>query len=239
LHVRGFFAKSQLKAGSVLVFGFVSLGVSVSAALFINLISMVLKLFKFYLTTPSFSIPLKSPLSAATMIIAIVIAGPVAEEFMFRGVMLSVLKKHGNAFAVICSSLIWALMHGNLIQAVPVFCMGLVFGVLALKADSIVPSILIHMANNLIALLGMLAKQSGNMYLMLALGAFNIMLFITAIPLFCVYYKQFFVSDNNKDEKLQKHIGAKAFFTSVPILLAIVIYSGYIITSVIPISLTF
>ena len=76
-----------------------------------------------------------------------------AEEFAFRGIFMGVMRKHGDAFAILSSSVVFALMHGNTTQIVFAFTLGLVFGYLDCKANSIVPSVILHFANNFYAIL--------------------------------------------------------------------------------------
>lgn len=76
-----------------------------------------------------------------------------AEEFAFRGIFMGVMRKHGDAFAILSSSIVFALMHGNTTQIVFAFTLGLIFGYIDCKANSIVPSVILHFANNFYAVL--------------------------------------------------------------------------------------
>ena len=70
------------------------------------------------------------------------------EEFAFRGVIMGSLRKYSEAMALVVSSGLFALMHGNFVQIPFTFCGGLVFGFIALKADSLLPAIIVHFINN-------------------------------------------------------------------------------------------
>ena len=238
LSVKGFFSKPDITGFSAVTFGSVALSISFAAGTLISLINFVLGKFRIGLSTPSFDIPLHSSVGAAAMILTMVIIAPVTEEFIFRGVVLNTFKKYGSGFAVVSSSLLWALMHGNIVQAVPVFGMGLILGVVALRSKSIIPSIIIHMINNLIATLALLAKASGNKYVYLItgllVGSLMLAAAMTGITLFCIYHRQFFTRDIKTPENATAHLGSKAFLTSWTVILAIIIYSAYIITSVRP-----
>lgn len=78
----------------------------------------------------------------------ICLLGPVLEELIFRGVMLEGLRKYGNAFGIIMSSVLFGLMHQNFTQCVPAICMGLIWATMAVKSGSLMPSILVHILNN-------------------------------------------------------------------------------------------
>jgi heme/copper-type cytochrome/quinol oxidase subunit 2 len=94
------------------------------------------------------------------------------------------------------------------------------------------------MINNLIATLAILVKESGNEYISvissLLVVSFMIAVAVTGITLFCVYHRRFFTRDIKTPENATAHLGSKAFLTSWTVILAIIIYSAYIITSVRP-----
>ncbi len=73
------------------------------------------------------------------------------EEFMMRGAVLGVLRKFGDGFAVIASSLVFAFMHASLIQFAFAFLVGVVLGFVTIKSKSIWLAIIIHAANNFIS----------------------------------------------------------------------------------------
>lgn len=81
----------------------------------------------------------------------ICLLGPFLEELIFRGVLLEGLRKYGNLFGIIMSSVLFGLMHQNIIQFIPSACVGIVWGYIAVKSGSLIPSILIHMLNNTMA----------------------------------------------------------------------------------------
>ena len=56
------------------------------------------------------------------MLLSTVVFPALLEEFMMRGVTLGVLRKFGNGFAIIASSLVFAFMHASLIQVALAFC---------------------------------------------------------------------------------------------------------------------
>ena len=98
----------------------------------------------------SFSTPLNIVLGALlTCIIA-----PVFEELVFRGALLGgLIKKFGVVPAVVLSGLCFSLMHMNPEQTVYQFFLGCVCAYFAICSRSVVPSILLHAGNNLIALI--------------------------------------------------------------------------------------
>ncbi len=80
--------------------------------------------------------------------VSISIVPALAEEFMFRGVILNFLRKYGDGFAVLVSSILFGLFHGNFVQIPFAFIVGLVCGFLVVRTNSMLPSILLHFLNN-------------------------------------------------------------------------------------------
>ena len=78
---------------------------------------------------------------------------PVMEEFAFRGVLLSALRKYGAGFAIMASALVFAFAHGDFANVVFAFFAGLVFGFLYVRTGNLWVSICIHALNNGIAVL--------------------------------------------------------------------------------------
>ena len=85
--------------------------------------------------------------------IATVIVPAFVEEFAFRGIVLGSLKKYGEAFAIIVSSVMFGFMHANFEQIPFAFLVGLILGFIAVKSESIWPAILIHAYNNSISVI--------------------------------------------------------------------------------------
>lgn len=75
--------------------------------------------------------------------------GPIAEEILLRGLILRSLQPYGKKFAILVSSLLFGLFHGNLLQVPFAFFVGLVMGYVALEYN-IYWAILLHLMNNLV-----------------------------------------------------------------------------------------
>lgn len=80
--------------------------------------------------------------------ISIGILPAILEEAMFRGVILQSLRRYGDGFALIVSSVLFGVMHGNLVQAPYTMVVGFVIGYFVLYTGSIWPGVLIHFVNN-------------------------------------------------------------------------------------------
>ncbi len=83
-----------------------------------------------------------------------VILAPICEELVFRGALLGgLVKKTGIVPAVILSGLAFSLMHMNPEQTIYQFCLGCTSAYFAICSKSVLPSMLLHSGNNLIALI--------------------------------------------------------------------------------------
>lgn len=79
-----------------------------------------------------------------------VIAAPILEELIFRGIMLDgLLKKYSPTRSILISSLIFGIVHLNPWQFVAGFILGTFSGWIYYRSQSLLPSIIIHMAANL------------------------------------------------------------------------------------------
>ena len=63
------------------------------------------------------------------------------------------LKKYDTTLAIIGSSFLFSMLHGNLGQIPFTFVLGLVMAYARVKTDSMLPSILIHFGNNFYAVI--------------------------------------------------------------------------------------
>lgn len=84
----------------------------------------------------------------------LVIAAPVCEELMVRKLILYPLRKHGDWFAIITSALIFGFIHGNWDQLPYAFAVGVLYGLLAVQANSVIPTMILHAVNNLMVTVG-------------------------------------------------------------------------------------
>ena len=84
--------------------------------------------------------------------LATAITPALVEEFAMRGVVLQSLRKYGDSFAIIVSAVIFALMHGNMVQTPFALILGIVIGWFVVITDSLWTGIAIHLMNNTYAL---------------------------------------------------------------------------------------
>lgn len=73
---------------------------------------------------------------------------PVMEEFAFRGILLSALRKHGLGFSIVGSALIFGLAHMDLSTVIFAVVAGFVFGFLYAYTNNLWITVTIHALNN-------------------------------------------------------------------------------------------
>lgn len=85
-------------------------------------------------------------------LLQICILAPILEETLMRGFLLDGLSaSYGKTTALFISSILFALLHFNMVQTLSAFVCGIVLGLLYLKTNSLFCCILAHMGYNLLA----------------------------------------------------------------------------------------
>ncbi len=104
------------------------------------------------LSSPDFEIP-EDTFSRIIYALSVAVVPAIVEEFAFRGAVMQPLRKYGDRFAIIASSLVFALLHGNLIQAPFALIAGIGMGYAVCITNSIWTGVIIHFLNNLYSVL--------------------------------------------------------------------------------------
>lgn len=92
-------------------------------------------------------------LGFALVVLSTAVFPALLEEFMMRGAVLGVLRRFGDGFAIIASSIVFALMHASLVQFAFAFLVGIILGFVTVKSKSIWPAVIIHAVNNFISII--------------------------------------------------------------------------------------
>lgn len=143
-------APGKLRVGRVCALVAMAMGVNVAAGL-LNVPVELLFNSRGYSTYLEVSLGSSAASRVVLWVYAILIA-PCVEETVFRGWLLSGLKRYGERFAVISAAVLFALMHGNLSQFLSALCIGLLLGYIYVKSGSLSLCIAVHAGNNLLAL---------------------------------------------------------------------------------------
>lgn len=165
-------------------------------------------------------------------LVATAIMPALLEEFALRGVIMQPMRKYGMTFAIICSSVIFGVMHGNLIQAPFAFIVGLGLAFFAIKCNSLWIAVIIHMLNNgysvIISFLeNKVTEKALETANYIIVGTIALLAVICAVILI-VSDKKFFSKENGdiacEDAKiLTSGQKAFAFFVNVPSIVSFVL----------------
>lgn len=94
----------------------------------------------------------KMPLWAT--LLSVSVFAPLFEEWLCRGLVLRGLLHKMNPFSAIAvSAVFFAILHMNPWQAIPAFCLGLLFGYTYYKTGSLKLTMLMHCTNNTMAVI--------------------------------------------------------------------------------------
>lgn len=134
--------------------GLISLAV---AAGFILLSILVNLVFKTPVESDILTDSYFSTISPVLFWIAVVIFGPIFEEVLFRGFLFEGFRysRIGTAGAIIVTSILWAGSHlqYGLFQIAWIFVLGVALGLVRYRTGSLWAPILMHIFNNLVAIL--------------------------------------------------------------------------------------
>lgn len=150
-------------------------------------------------------------------LIAVAVLPAVFEEILFRGILLNGIKPFGEIVSALLCGALFALYHQNPPQTVYQFICGTAFAFVALRAGSILPTILAHFLNNaFIVTLYKLDIQTFSTPIYVGYIIVSILCFLAAVGLL--------VWDRKKTEKpvLEKEKGGvKTFFKFAAVGIAV------------------
>ena len=149
----------------------------------------------------------------------IAVIGPICEELVFRGAVMRKLERYGSNFAIIVSSLLFALYHMILFQAVFAFFIGIILAYTAGRF-SLKWAILLHMINNSMAIL---ATYVNSEILTAALGMTYLASFVVAIVVLIVR-RDLLVAQKAAGAPSEPRVYARAFVS--PWLICYLILTG-------------
>lgn len=170
----------KIKAPSV--FSSVLLAISLSA-FSCSMVSLLQNKFESY---KQVSDTIGAAYGSILSMVCIIILAPIFEEILFRGLIFNELKKNINLVtAVILQAIIFALFHGNMLQGIYTFILGIILSILYISTNSIWSNILCHIVYNLFgSLLMPLALSYTKNYVFVYIGTGLIVTAILLINLF-------------------------------------------------------
>ena len=89
-----------------------------------------------------------SAFACVMLVFSTAVAPAICEELAMRCCSLQLLRKYGKGFAVASVSIVFGLLHGNVVQFIFAFIVGLVLAYITVQTDSVVPAVLVHGLSN-------------------------------------------------------------------------------------------
>lgn len=118
-------------------------------------------------------------------LVTVIIAAPIMEEILCRGILLKgLLKNYSPTKAILISAIFFGVMHLNPWQALPAFCAGLFLGWIFYKTQSVIPGMIIHATINATASLFLFLPKHQQGFLRLLGTPYYIVLCVFAMLVF-------------------------------------------------------
>ena len=134
-------------AGTVLLSIPVSFALSVIGSILSAILSLLFSVTGFQPVASDVTVPMTAP-GLVLYFILLAVLPPIFEEIAFRGILMQSLRRFGDSFALLVSSLLFGLFHLNMIQGPYAFLLGLWFGYLVLRTGSLRISMVLHACIN-------------------------------------------------------------------------------------------
>lgn len=217
--------KNPLQAFLLII---ISFGGCMAANYVTSILLTFLEAFGLYSTYSSIDDP-KNIADILGMCISIAVMPPLIEEFAVRGVLMSHLRRYGNAFAIITSAFFFGLFHGDAAQIPFAFMCGIFTAYAVIATESLWTGIIIHAMNNSLSCISSVIMQVADeetaniFFYVVSVG--GILLAVACAILYYVIFKDDGVLKYKGDEStmpLSKKLSK--FFSSPLMIVAIILY---------------
>lgn len=182
--------------------------------------------------------PIKNPAidygtGTFSMLISLACVGVIPalmEEFAFRGVILGTARRHmSDGCAVILTTVLFSLLHGNLFQIPFTFMLGLYLGYITVYTGSVWPAVILHGINNCASVLVSYAQSAASSdFIIGIIGGFYYLVFLLVGLCGLIFLIK---SDKNGsvfriDKKNSEHTGENIkWFITAPWMIVFFVYS--------------
>lgn len=170
------------------------IAVSYAATYVFNIAGILLNVLIGLVTRKSIVNPVTDSVMNINIFAVFIYAGvlaPIMEEWIFRRVLLDRLRRYGDVIAILISALAFGMFHGNFSQFFYATALGMIFGFVAVRTNSILYTIALHMVINMIG--GVVAPQmvSGNNIVLIGMfGFFLLLVVISGISVFFCFIRK-------------------------------------------------
>lgn len=129
--------------------------------------------------------------------LALIVIPAVCEEFLFRGVIMSEYGVYGSTNAIIVSAICFAMLHFSPENMFVYLFSGLLFGFVTAVTRSIIPSTVLHIMSNFLAIYGsdvflrVTVKKSGEFFMgfvLIAIVGIAFVLMLSRVESICYDY---------------------------------------------------
>ncbi len=169
-------------------------------------------------------------------VIATAVIPAFMEEFGCRGIMFGIAEKTGGTtFALLVSSAMFGLIHGNFVQIPFAFLVGLILGIIRIKTGSLWICILIHGVNNFVSVCMDYAFSGANEEIgNIVYSVFLILCMIASLFGIALVSKkgkeEFVIAEEAEGEAMPKEVTLTQkllwFFKTPAVLIAVVLFLG-------------
>ena len=158
--------------------------------------------------------------------LSVAVLPALAEEFACRGLIMGSLKKYGNGFAVMVSSILFGILHGNFQQMPFAFLVGLAVGYAVIKTGSIWTGIIIHFANNFLSVGLDYGLENADIVVknIIITLLFTTMLLFGMVGLFILKKRNIDFDFEKTQTDISEKEKYKCFFTGATVIIAISLF---------------
>lgn len=189
-----------------------------------NMISSLINYGIGLLTNSTIINPLDSAIGGNMIlqIIVLCIGAPVVEELIFRKLLLDHLRPYGDKTAIWVTALTFALMHGNLSQALYALFLGMVFAYIVLRTNDVRYSIALHLIINLLGSVVLPMMVAGGSVVLTAIAGLLVIAFmLSGIILFVLNIKRIVLEEG--EITLEKSGRFRTIYLNAGMLLYIIV----------------
>ncbi len=208
-------------------------GLCILASLTVSIIATVLSLLGYNPSLGVAQVPMGTTVFGFVLYsLKTAVVPALIEEFAIRGVLMQPLRKYGDTFAIVMSSLVFAVMHGEFIQGIFAFLAGVVLGYIVVATGTIWTGVIVHFMNNMfsvvISAIGLTSVLASNI-------VYWVVVVTAEIVAFVVLKKYFYSGGAYRPKKVETGLSGIqkfcAYIFNLPIIAAIIILAISIIQS--------
>lgn len=169
------------------------------------LLSGILNYFQLFIDklgveSSTLSYELDSPINYIISLISLALIPAICEELIFRGVLVNALKQKGATFAIVLSSIMFAIFHFSPSQLIYPICFGLILSIVYLRTHNIIFPIILHFINNALSLsIQYFSNSSGEFVHSSAMLMYAIITFAIWISIIIWLFKDFRRNQHESD----------------------------------------